>query len=228
MKLSDYIKGSRRGKAANRLERQAMEDPFLADALEGYDRVPGDHTERIMDVRKRMITTNRKRHMQIRSWSAVASLVVLVVLSVYFLMNQTQVSPIAQNEDSTADIPVEETTIILPASTPALARSQKTAPMTDIVLDSVENESVYPQPLVGEEAYHAYIRQSLIHPTDEICRNRQGCVVLRFYINSEGRPYDIQVIQPLCDSADKEAMRLIEEGPSWTISEQAVEWKIEF
>lgn len=34
MKLTDYIFGSRRGREANRLEREAMADPFLADAVE--------------------------------------------------------------------------------------------------------------------------------------------------------------------------------------------------
>ena len=34
MKLSDYIRGFRKGKEAHRLEKEAMRDPFLADALE--------------------------------------------------------------------------------------------------------------------------------------------------------------------------------------------------
>ena len=38
MKLSDYIRGFRKGKEAHRLEIEAMRDPFLADALEGYSR----------------------------------------------------------------------------------------------------------------------------------------------------------------------------------------------
>ena len=32
MKLSDYIRGFRKGKEAHRLEKEAMRDPFLADA----------------------------------------------------------------------------------------------------------------------------------------------------------------------------------------------------
>ena len=39
MKLLDYIRGARKGKEAHRLEKEAMRDPFLADALEGYSRV---------------------------------------------------------------------------------------------------------------------------------------------------------------------------------------------
>lgn len=50
MKLIDYIRGDRRGSEANDLEKQAMEDPFLSDAIEGYDAVYGDH----LDIVKRL------------------------------------------------------------------------------------------------------------------------------------------------------------------------------
>ena len=39
MKLLDYIRGARKGKEAHRLEKEAMREPCLADALEGYSRV---------------------------------------------------------------------------------------------------------------------------------------------------------------------------------------------
>jgi protein TonB len=54
MNLLDYIRGDRRGRAANRLERQAMADPLLADALEGYDEVEGSHDAAIARLRVRL------------------------------------------------------------------------------------------------------------------------------------------------------------------------------
>ena len=33
MKLLDYIRGLRKGKEAHRLEKESMQDPFLADAM---------------------------------------------------------------------------------------------------------------------------------------------------------------------------------------------------
>ena len=50
MKLTDYIFGSRRGREANRLEREAMADPFLADAVEGYDSVYGGHSDKLAEL----------------------------------------------------------------------------------------------------------------------------------------------------------------------------------
>ena len=41
MKLLDYIRGLRKGKEAHRLEKESMQDPFLADAMDGYNQVEG-------------------------------------------------------------------------------------------------------------------------------------------------------------------------------------------
>ena len=43
MLIKDYIKGDKRGKEANRLEREALNDSFLQEALEGFENISGDH-----------------------------------------------------------------------------------------------------------------------------------------------------------------------------------------
>lgn len=45
--LMQYIQGSRKGKEAHRLEKEAMKDPFLSDALDGFQAVKGNHVESI-------------------------------------------------------------------------------------------------------------------------------------------------------------------------------------
>lgn len=52
MKLKDYIGGRRRGRGANLLEREALHDPLLAEALEGFEAVEGDHEEVIGRLRE--------------------------------------------------------------------------------------------------------------------------------------------------------------------------------
>ena len=51
MKLLDYIRGLRKGKEAHRLEKESMKDPFLADAMDGYGQVEGNHEQRIGQLR---------------------------------------------------------------------------------------------------------------------------------------------------------------------------------
>ena len=61
MKLLDYIRGLRKGKEAHRLEKESMKDPFLADAMDGYGQVEGNHEQRIVPQRKGIFQRNRIR-----------------------------------------------------------------------------------------------------------------------------------------------------------------------
>lgn len=54
MKLINYIKGERKGKDAHSLEKEAMRDPFLQDALDGFDAVDDDHLSRIQAIREQI------------------------------------------------------------------------------------------------------------------------------------------------------------------------------
>lgn len=76
--LKEYIKGERRGKEANQLERKAMEDPFLQDAIDGYDSVIGDHISTIDDLEKRFTPPGRAIHKRIWIWAAAAVIVLLI------------------------------------------------------------------------------------------------------------------------------------------------------
>ena len=93
MKLSDYIRGFRKGKEAHRLEKEAMRDPFLADALEGYSRVESGADEQIELLRRRvnMRVTQKRRHTI--AWSVAASLLIGIfshrrhqILFLFFLL----------------------------------------------------------------------------------------------------------------------------------------------
>lgn len=61
MKLLDYIQGLRKGKEAHRLERESMQDPFLADAMDGYSQVEGNHEQRIEKLRMQVSTYSTKK-----------------------------------------------------------------------------------------------------------------------------------------------------------------------
>ena len=60
MKLLDYIRGTRKGKEAHRLQKEAMCDPFLADAMDGYDSV-GENQEYQIEILRRRIRGKAKR-----------------------------------------------------------------------------------------------------------------------------------------------------------------------
>lgn len=60
MKLLDYIKGQKRGRDANSIEKGSLRDAFLYEALEGYDSVNGNHAESIKELQKRIKTASRQ------------------------------------------------------------------------------------------------------------------------------------------------------------------------
>lgn len=74
-----------------------------------------------------------------------------------------------------------------------------------------------PEPVDGWVNYDTYLANNLVVP--ENFRSRQtgngGEVRLSFEINKNGEPVNITVDQSLCESCDKEAIRLIKEGPKW-------------
>lgn len=78
MNLRDYIRGQRQGKEANQLERKAMDDPFLQDAIDGYDSVEGDHISTIENLEKRLSSTKKFINKQIWLWVAAAAIILLI------------------------------------------------------------------------------------------------------------------------------------------------------
>ena len=98
MKFLNYIHGNRKGKEAHRIEKDAMEDPFLADAIEGYDSIPGNHAERIARMRS-AITARSARKKPHGAWKvAVAAVGLIVVASGYFILMNHQSSMLTAHE----------------------------------------------------------------------------------------------------------------------------------
>ena len=82
--LLDYIKGKRRGAEANNIERQAMTDLFLGEALEGIDTVNDNHAKNIETLHEKIMqraTKRTGRHRKIMFWGAAASVNVIFTWS---------------------------------------------------------------------------------------------------------------------------------------------------
>lgn len=391
MKLWRYIQGFRKGKEANRLEKEAMSDPFLAQALRGFDRVEGDHVKQIEQIREQIRRKTLKKPPYIRATAIAASVLLIVGVGIWLAIDPTKLSdqmPMALYQDLKPD-----TTIPSPPPPPVLARTkfqeekperktitrkseasaeqplakvkppafvtegvtleeesvmevdvlaqvspqmQKTATTTrqrdslpakrkitgtitdpsgeplvgvNVIVDNTTQGTITdldgrfqlttdkdarikinyigyepitlpvdtgqamhiamhesqttleevvvtgygsqrkaiqsaaavtnvesstsinqpePQPVDGKKNYHKYIKENLIPPTDDACRDAKGKVILRFYINRQGRPINIVVERSLCPSADQEAIRLVTEGPDWIPGDRSTTWEIKF
>ncbi|WP_291527995.1 energy transducer TonB [Bacteroides sp. UBA939] len=382
MKLLDYIRGLRKGQEAHRLEKESMQDPFLADAMDGYRQVEGEHEQRIEQLRmkvaahsKRVKVTahsKKKRNTYAITWSIAACLVIGIGISSYFLLLKkdmgehsfiakegipgTAAAPDIVYEEEIAPASTEKTLPdsgklpdakemtrnIAKAENKPVAQSVITADIEEVkdeeiltivkdsnveieavdvysdadVADShiavdvaaadsdvvaaaemmkkrndaemmqkksdaemmqkiqsekiaearskerakvqhrAENEILHevvvvghgtqkkmsdtkalqdtlksagiPEPVIGMKQYRRYLKKNLVRPADEACAKVKGMVVLTFFVNNEGRPFNIRVKKSLCESLDQEAIRLIREGPEWTSGSRPVEIAVEF
>jgi len=142
MTLKDYIQGDKHGKEANRLEREAMNDPFLQDALEGFDAVTGDHAKVIEKFEKRFAAPPSNKRRLYLIWSMAASILLLIGVGTFFLwdINDNRKEAIVMLQtDEAPSIPE------LPVQSEALSELQtlETAPPATTTLIEMETPTSY-------------------------------------------------------------------------------------
>lgn len=93
MKLWLYIKGNRKGRDAHQIEKEALKDPFLADALEGYDEMKGNHEKEVAKLQKeiirlqKQITTQSVKKVNYRkTWIIAACITLILVIGSWVLL----------------------------------------------------------------------------------------------------------------------------------------------
>ncbi len=84
MRIRRYIQGHRSGREANRIERKAMRDPFLAEALEGYERTKENPVPHINILRRRIRSRNQRRLNVFKYGGLIASFVFIIGFWIYF------------------------------------------------------------------------------------------------------------------------------------------------
>jgi len=69
------------------------------------------------------------------------------------------------------------------------------------------------EPAGGWTAFHQYIQTHSLLPRQSASKDS---VEISFRINKAGKPIDLQVVKSVNTAIDKEAKRLLLEGPVWT------------
>ena len=81
-----------------------------------------------------------------------------------------------------------------------------------------ESVDVRPQFPGGERSMINFINETREYPYDAYHNRIQGRVLCSFVVGTDGKLFDIQVIQGSGDdSLDREAMRVISKMPPWTV-----------
>jgi hypothetical protein len=66
------------------------------------------------------------------------------------------------------------------------------------------------------DAFRAYLRDNMVVP--ETTAGSQKEVILSFSIGASGKPQNIEIVETSDESFSREAIRLLQDGPDWTIT----------
>jgi TonB family protein len=106
-----------------------------------------------------------------------------------------------------------------------LQRNKNAEPIPEVVLGNKSmKDSTYRKPVItfeeavpekGSKYFDDYVAQNLQLPEEELRKNISGEVKLSFDVNASGEAVNIAVVKSLCTECDKEAIRLLQQGPKW-------------
>lgn len=185
--LKDYLDGNLDYKARHELEKQAMHDPFLADALEGYS-----HTTRSVDrelsllqksLEARIDQQHENKNIFHFTWQrlsvAMAAAVIFTLAGILFWMKATQ-------------------------------RPRVTHPNIELTIKMLNKKAVYP--VGGSGAFNEYLTKKF----DYVAGDKNAVIVLEFTVNPETlKPQNIKVIKSAEPEIDRQAIIALKNGPEW-------------
>jgi hypothetical protein len=111
MAINSYIDGKRSGQEINALERLALQDKFLEEALEGYDKIKVGQAQNIADLQAQILNKKACKKIPAKLLATALGILILVVLAAIFICNLNNIFPkktfvetknILQNTDTTA------------------------------------------------------------------------------------------------------------------------------
>lgn len=226
MGLLSYVKGSKKGREAHNLEREAMLDAFLADALDGYESMndPELHTR----LRRMEENVDAGRSDRVRGrlrnyfyWLSAACVLLLACTFSYELgtLESKKESSISIQESASMYEPAEIATtdskeLILEKK--ELKSKEKAVGQTMCnKLPSKVEISISPQPSNGYKTYYEYIYKGLGLSLKQGANTLNGIAVLSFTINENGRPIDFKIIESTQPDVTNKLIDIIKKGDSW-------------
>lgn len=194
VRIQRYLAGELSRDEMYQLEREALEDPLLQDAIEGYS-LQREVSHRQLSLLQqrladRIAAQANERNTFYFGWqrlgvAATACVMMVVVLVLLWMRNQTH-QQVAEKE------------VLVDLSAPGAVASIRSA---------AEGTSASPEG--GWDAFNDYL---LRHREEAL---PSGEVTLTFRIDEQGRPTGIETAENADKLLSLEAQRLLENGPRW-------------
>lgn len=204
--IQQYLEGKLDRKASYELEKQALEDEFLADALEGYHSVkyPHQHLSLLQQQLEERIAAEHLQKTAVAATAqrlsiAAAAAVVFILAGILFWLNGVKTQ---QSDNTTKTVEVNL------ADSKGFNRAQPNK--NAVATWHTEPEATTARPTIGWVKYNEYLESNVRNATVT------GPVLLRFSVDPQGNLKDFQVLRGISAAEDAEAVRLIRNGPEWT------------
>jgi TonB family protein len=116
-------------------------------------------------------------------------------------------------------VPVVTGLVVILACNSSTGEQNDNEPLTEATTDDSDEifEVVDVMPVFGnsENALNEYIVSHVKYPQDAKEKGIQGKVHVSFVVNQKGKVTDVQVVEPVNELLDAEAIRVISEMPDW-------------
>ena len=205
IRIQQYINGTLSREEMYQLEREAADDPFLNDAIEGYSQQHTIDHGRLSLLQQRLATRietkQQERHTFFYGWqrlgvAATACVLMILVLTLLWMRNHVDVQ-----RDTAREVEVQ-------LSTPGMVAGIHAEPIAGEGLDAL--------PIGGWDVFNDYLSEK----RDQFSGIRQLDVT--FTIDSEGRPTGIRTTGNISASQLGELQQLLRDGPRWQGTEGSI------
>jgi hypothetical protein len=189
--LEDYLKGKLDASEMHQVERHALEDPFVAEALAGLSESPRRSLQTISLLQKQLHdrVAQQKTHKKesVVTWQrlsiAAAAAVLFISISIIFWMKDNA------------------------------ARDQQAKQQQGTAVETVTTYLTNAQPVGGYQAYQVYLRQNNRLKGNKI----NEMVSLTFQVQEDGQANAFEILKTPGKAYSEEAIRLVTEGPKWEL-----------
>ena len=143
--IERYHKGSMSAAEMHALEKAAMDDPFLADALDGY-KIAGNASADLTELRNRLAQRESEAKLVVMSkrktsnWLRVAAMVVIIAGAgtlAYTLLNKKETDNLAVKQDATVTVGTDSVSTADKSETKSLTLDSLSGNVTVITKDTV-------------------------------------------------------------------------------------------
>lgn len=215
--IQQYLEGKLDPEVAHQLEKQALEDPFLWDALEGYStyRDPSADLSILQrQLHERIVHLQENKKVFDLSWQrlsvAAAAAVMFISAGILFWMNSQQAPELLASQSQK---PVE-VNVIDRDSVKAVISTTDRPELASLNQKDARVNASQNAPVSGWQKYREYLELNTLKFSPESRLN--GSVLLSFQVGTDGKPSNIRVVKGINEAYDKEAVRLLKTGSRWT------------